>query len=108
MACFFNEMAYLSIWLEMRFNIIGICQVNKSSVDTVTNCYLGEVAVGSTVDIVNGDNVRSGLQTVNNGSSSSRARAESKTMFASFKKRDGIFKVVASGVSRSRIIKALR
>jgi hypothetical protein len=55
----------------MRFDIISIRQVNKGSFDTVTDCYLGEVAVGSTIHIVNGDNVRSSLQTVDDGSSSS-------------------------------------
>jgi hypothetical protein len=53
----FYEDAYLGVWSEMRLNIISIGQVNKSSIDTITNGHLGEVTVSSAIDIVDGDNM---------------------------------------------------
>jgi hypothetical protein len=79
------QFGYLSIFLEMRLDIISIGQIDKCSLHTIVASDLGEVAISATVHVIHRDNMWAGLQAVDDSGSSGWSRAECKTMLCSLK-----------------------
>jgi hypothetical protein len=97
----------LGVLLEVVFNVGRVAQVDKASFDTEIDSNLGKVTVGTTIDIVDRDDVRARVERVDDGGGSSRSRSESKTVLGTFKSSNSIFKVLTSRVTRSGIIVSL-
>jgi hypothetical protein len=51
------QFGYLSIFLEMRLDIISIGQIDKCSLHTIVASDLGEVAISATVHVIHRDNM---------------------------------------------------
>lgn len=88
-------------------NVGSILEVDKGDLDVEGVGDLGEVAVGASVDVVDGDDVGAGGQGADDGGGGGRSGGEGKTVLATLQGSDGGLEGLAGGVSRAGVVKAL-
>lgn len=88
-------------------DVLGDVDLNlwgEGNVNTVRLSNLGEVSVGSTVDIGDGDNVGASSQRLEDHSGGGRTRGECKSILGVLKSCDGLLKVVTVWVGGAGVL----